>query len=141
MITDPERSDREMPRIVVFDGICNLCNGAVNFIIARDTQCRFLFASRQGDIGRKILTDLGIDADDPETFVLVKQGRHFVKSDAALEIARDLNGAWRALRILAVIPRPLRDSFYDWLARNRYRLFGRRESCLLPTAELRNRFL
>lgn len=127
--------------VVVFDGVCNLCNASVNFIIARDQGRRFAFASRQGAVGRKLLADLGIDPDDPETFVLIKDGRHFVKSDAALEIARDFAGAWRALRILRCVPRPVRDFLYDRLARNRYRLFGRSEQCMLPTRELQDRFL
>lgn len=128
-------------RIVVFDGVCNLCNGSVNFIIAHDRECRYLFASRQGAVGRKILSDLGIDPDNPHTFVLVKDGRYLFKTDAALEIARDFHGAWRALRILRFVPRPVRDGFYRWVARNRYRLFGRRDQCMVPTFELRTRFL
>lgn len=128
-------------RIIVFDGACNLCNASVNFIIARDSGRRFLFAPQQRETGRQILAERGIDPVDPETFVLIKDGRCFVKSAAALEIARDFDGAWRLLRILKIVPAPVRDRIYDWLARNRYRLFGKRDSCLLPTPELADRFL
>ncbi len=127
--------------IVIFDGVCNLCNGAVNFIIRRDAARRFVFASVQSDAGKKLMSEFGFDKNNIDTFILIKEGRSFVRTDAALEIARDFSGFWHVLRALKIIPRPLRDYFYNYIATNRYKLFGKRDSCMMPTSEIKNRFL
>lgn len=114
-------------RVVLFDGVCNLCNGLVQFIIRRDPHARFKFAP---------MTSF---ADD--TMVLVEHGRRFVRSDAVLRIARQLRAPWPLLFVFIVVPRPLRDWAYDVVARRRYRWFGRRETCMVPTPELGARFL
>jgi predicted DCC family thiol-disulfide oxidoreductase YuxK len=127
--------------IVVFDGVCNFCNGSVNFIIARDPAHHFIFASVQSETGIKVLREFGFDERSVDTFVLIKAGRCFVRTDAALEIAKGLSAPWPIFHALKIIPRPIRDCFYRLLADNRYRLFGKRESCVVPTSEVRSRFL
>jgi predicted DCC family thiol-disulfide oxidoreductase YuxK len=128
-------------RIVLFDGVCNLCNDTVRFVLARDLEGRFKFAPLQSGAGRALLTKYGLSADLLGTVVLIEDGRAFERSDAALRIAAGLGGAWLALGALRLVPRPLRDALYDWIARNRYRWFGRREECALPTPDQRHRFL
>ena len=127
--------------VVLFDGVCNLCNGSVQFIIRRDPAGRFRFASLQSEAGQALLRRHGLDPDDLSSVILVEDGRAYARSDAALRVARGLSGAWRAAGALRVVPRPLRDLVYGWVARNRYRWFGRREACMVPTPELRGRFL
>ncbi|HEX3742820.1 MAG TPA: thiol-disulfide oxidoreductase DCC family protein [Bryobacteraceae bacterium] len=124
-------------KIVLFDGVCNLCNGFVQFVLARDPARRFRFASLQSAAADRLLRD----KLPPETVVLMEGGRIYLKSTAALRIARGLSFPWPLFYGLMAIPRPVRDAVYDWVARHRYRWFGRREQCLLPTPELRSRFL
>jgi predicted DCC family thiol-disulfide oxidoreductase YuxK len=127
--------------ILLFDGVCNLCSRAVQFVIRHDPEGRFRFAALQSETGRRLLVENGLPADTLDTFVLVEGPRCFTRSDAAIEIARRLSVGWRWLRLVAVVPRPLRDRLYGIVVRNRYRWFGRRESCLVPTPELTRRFL
>ena len=123
--------------VILFDGVCNLCNGFVQFVLKRDQRGRFRFASLQSDAARRLL-----GGDGPrETIVLVEAGKTYVKSAAALRIVRGLRFPWPLLAALAMIPRPLRDPLYDWVARNRYRWFGKRDACMLPTPQTRGRFL
>jgi predicted DCC family thiol-disulfide oxidoreductase YuxK len=123
--------------IVLFDGVCNLCNGAVQFILARDTEARFQFAALQSETARRLLgTDISL-----ESMALVEAGQVFRKSAAALRIARKLRFPWPLLYVFVVVPRPARDLIYDWVARHRYSWFGKRNQCWLPTPELRGRFL
>lgn len=128
--------------IIFFDGVCNLCNGAVNFILDRDEENNFLFASLQSDKARQILHRYDYDPSRLSSILVVtREGRLLDKSDAALYIAKHLPGAWKFLTIFRFIPRFLRDLIYDLIAKNRYRLFGRRDQCRLPTPELKQRFL
>jgi predicted DCC family thiol-disulfide oxidoreductase YuxK len=127
--------------IVLFDGVCNLCNGSVQFLLKRDTRARLRFASLQSEVGRSLMAEHGLDPDALSSVVLVEDGRIWQESSAALRVARHLPGAWKLLRVFAVIPRPLRDAVYRLIARNRYRWFGKTETCWLPTPELRGRFL
>lgn len=127
--------------VVLFDGVCNLCNGSVQFILKRDPQGRFRFASLQSEAGRSLMAKHRLDPDVLSSVVLLEDGRVWQESSAALRIARHLPGGWKLLRVFAVIPRPIRDAVYRWIARNRYRWFGKTETCWLPTPELRGRFL
>ncbi len=127
--------------IVLFDGVCNLCNRSVQFIIERDPEGRFRFASLQSGLGEELQTRLGIDSRGIDSILLVEGDRWYKESDAALRIARGMSGAWRLLWALRFLPRFLRDGAYRLIARNRYRWFGRQETCWLPTPELRGRFL
>lgn len=129
------------PAVVLFDGVCNLCNAWVRFVIDRDPAGRFVFATLQGEVGRRLIA--GRTGKDPDlgSVVLLEEGKVRTRSTAALRIARRLRGGWPLLYAFVAIPRPLRDAVYDWIARNRYRWFGRRETCAVPTAETRDRFL
>jgi predicted DCC family thiol-disulfide oxidoreductase YuxK len=127
--------------ILLFDGVCNLCNGIVQWVIARDARAQFRFASLQSDAGRGLLSRHGLPLDALDTVVLLDGGAHFTKSDAALEVARRLGGVYRLAAAAKLVPRPLRDVVYDWVARNRYARWGKRAECWIPTPELRERFL
>jgi predicted DCC family thiol-disulfide oxidoreductase YuxK len=129
--------------VVLFDGVCNVCSWAVNFIIDRDPEGRFRFASLQSEAGRRILEGFGhtVSSGDPETIVVVDRERVFERSGALLRIARHMRGAWPLLTALHVIPRPLRDALYRWAAARRYKWFGKSDTCRVPTQELRARFL
>jgi len=130
------------PPVLLFDGVCNLCNGAVAFVIRRDPRARLRFAPLQSPAADALLASLGVARDRlPDSFVLVEDGRVHVRSTAALRVARRLRFPWPLLAVFLLVPRWLRDPVYDLVARNRYRWFGRREACMVPTAELRARFL
>jgi predicted DCC family thiol-disulfide oxidoreductase YuxK len=136
------RSERdERHAIVLFDGVCNFCNASVNFIIERDTHDYFRFAALQLDAGRQILKENGIKAGKLDTLLLFECGKIYTRSMAALRIARRLSGAWPLFYIFVMVPVPVRDFVYDLFAKNRYRLFGQRESCQLPTPGRRAKFL
>ncbi|HMB91714.1 MAG TPA: thiol-disulfide oxidoreductase DCC family protein [Rhodothermales bacterium] len=127
--------------LILFDGVCNLCNSSVNFIIDRDPEGYFKFAALQDEAAQPILDRYGLSADYTDSIVLIEDGQCYRQSDAALRVARHLRGAWPVLHNLVLLPRPLRDALYDWIARNRYRWFGKRDTCRIPTPELRARFL
>jgi predicted DCC family thiol-disulfide oxidoreductase YuxK len=127
--------------LVLFDGVCNLCNAVVRFILRHDRRKVFSFAPLQSELGRRIFRAHGLDSDAAETFLVVSAGRVLQRSDAALEVARHLGGPWRLCGAFRIIPRGGRDWLYSLLARHRYRLFGRRETCMIPTPEVRPRFL
>lgn len=131
---------RTEKNIILFDGVCNLCNGAVQFIIKRDKRQRFYFASLQSTYGQQKLLEKGLSTS-LETIVLFTEDRVFEKSNAALEIAKYLSGPWFLLYGLKVIPTRMRDAVYRWIADNRYRLFGKRDACMIPTPELKSRFI
>ena len=127
--------------LILFDGVCNLCNGAVQFVLRRDGHARFRFAALQSKAGREALARAGVLGQVPDSIVLLAGGRVRVKSAAALAIARGLRFPWPLVSVCWLVPYPLRDVVYDWVARNRYRWFGKREQCWVPTPELRARFL
>lgn len=127
--------------VVYFDGVCNLCNSAVNFLIDQDKEGRLKFASLQSEAGKAVLHRSGLPEQDYDSFILVKNGQLLLKSDAVLEVVRLLGGAWSLLYSFKIIPRDWRDWLYTQVAQNRYRLFGKRTECRLPTPELRARFL
>lgn len=129
--------------IVVFDGVCNFCNGAVDFIIARDPEKRFAFVPVQTKLARELMLNHGIEQDGEagvDTLVLIKERRCYLRTDAVLEITRDLNGFWWLFNIFRILPRPFRDWFYRLFARYRYRLFGKRTQCRVPSPEEKDRF-
>ncbi|MDO7877174.1 thiol-disulfide oxidoreductase DCC family protein [Hymenobacter sp. ASUV-10] len=131
------------PATILFDGVCNLCNGFVQFVIRHDRQRRFHFAALQSEAARALLARHGqpLPAPEPDSVVLVENGRVYTHSEAILHIAAGLGGWWRALALGRVLPRPLRDAAYRWVARHRYQWFGRQNSCMLPTPDLKARFL
>lgn len=129
-----------MSDVILFDGVCNFCNASINFVIDRDAARRFRFASLQSDFGQRLLAENKRQLTDFDTVLLLREGTLFEKSDAALEIARYLKG-WSWLYLFRVVPRFIRDFFYDMIAKNRYRLFGKSESCRIPTPEEKKLFV
>ncbi|PLW84417.1 thiol-disulfide oxidoreductase [Kineobactrum sediminis] len=127
--------------IVIFDGVCNLCNGAVNFIIKRDPDGIFAFTPIQSDLAYELTEQFNIANVGLDTLLLIKNDRCYVFSDAALEIARDLTGLWFLFNVVRIVPRPIRDAVYRLIARNRYKLFGRTDVCMVPSKEVRSRFV
>lgn len=128
-------------RLIIFDGACSFCNAAINFIIKRDPQAKFTFTTIQGVTGIELLFKLGIDPSNPDTFVLIKQGEVFLKSNAALEISRELTGAWRLAYYFRRIPLFIRDAAYSLIAKNRYKLFQKRDQCMIPWPDIKARFI
>jgi predicted DCC family thiol-disulfide oxidoreductase YuxK len=126
---------------ILFDGVCNLCNGSVLFIIKRDPQAKFRFASLQSELGMQLLSEFKFPKGELSSVLLIKDQKLFQKSNAALEIAKHLSGLWPLLYIFKVVPLFIRNSIYDWIASNRYRWFGKKDACMIPTPELRARFV
>jgi predicted DCC family thiol-disulfide oxidoreductase YuxK len=129
-----------MGAVVLFDGVCNLCSGSVKFILKRDRDGYFSFASLQSVTGQQLLKKYGLPSD-LNSFVLIENEKAYVKSSAALKVCWHLKGMWRILSIFRIIPPFIRNVFYDILAKNRYNWFGKTESCMLPSQEWKNRFL
>ncbi len=130
-----------MPAVILFDGVCNFCNSTINFVIERDRTKFFRFAPLQSAAAAGLMHKYGIDGIEADSVVVVENEKAYLRSAAALHIARHLTWPWKALYLLIVIPRPLRDIAYTLFARNRYRLFGKKDVCMMPTPDLRNRFL
>jgi predicted DCC family thiol-disulfide oxidoreductase YuxK len=126
--------------LILFDGVCNLCNGFVQFVIARDHDAKFKFASLQSEEAQKILSNHHLPTKHFKSIVLVKEEKIFLQSDAVLQIARDLNG-WKWFYIFRYVPKFLRNAVYNLVSEYRYKVFGERESCMIPTKELQDRFI
>lgn len=127
-------------KILLFDGECNLCNGAVQFLIKRDSVGTFKLASLQSRTGEQLVEKYKVPTNH-DSFVYIREEKVFIRSDAALYVSKDLGGMWRLAFIFICLPRGMRDKVYDYVARNRYKWFGKRDSCMLPTPEIQNRFL
>jgi predicted DCC family thiol-disulfide oxidoreductase YuxK len=128
--------------VIVFDGVCVLCSRWVSFVLRRDRTGHFKFAAMQTPTGRDLLTKHGIDPDDPLSFLLLEEGRGYTDTDAIVRILRSFGPGWRFMALLvSIVPRFVRNPFYRWIARHRYRLFGQRPSCLVPAADVADRFL
>jgi predicted DCC family thiol-disulfide oxidoreductase YuxK len=129
-----------MGAIILFDGVCNFCNGWVNFVIARDRSRYFKFAPIQSDIGQELRTKCRVD-ESVDSIILIENETAYIHSTAALRILRKLDRLWPVLYGLIIVPKLIRDFFYKLFARNRYRLFGKKDVCMVPTPEVRERFL
>jgi len=127
--------------ILLFDGLCNLCNGAVQFVINRDTKHRFRFASLQSEVGQDTLRHFRLSTQRFDSLVLIEGGHLHTESTAALRVARHMGGGWPLLYAFILVPAPIRNAVYRFVARNRYRWFGRKDSCTMPTPDLKARFL
>lgn len=128
--------------IVYFDGVCNLCNASVDFIIKRDKKRRFRFALLQSEQGQSILKDLHFNLQDYDSFILQDvDGKVFIKSTAALKVCAKLGFPWNLLSVFMIVPVSIRDKVYSWVAKNRYRWFGKKETCRLPSPQERSLFL
>lgn len=128
-------------KIILFDGVCNLCNGAVTYIIKRDKKNVFKFAALQSEIGKELVSKFKIDTSKVDSIILIDGEKHYEKSSAALHIAKHLSGAYPLLFGFIIMSEFIRDSFYDYIAKNRYKWFGKKESCMIPTLELKSKFL
>lgn len=128
-------------RIIVFDGLCNLCAWLVAFIIRHDRRALFRFAPAQSERGLELQSRLAVNALASQTLILIRHGAVFYRSDAVLEIVQELDGGWKHLALLKHIPRSLRDPFYQWVAVHRYRWFGQKQSCPVPSQGVKERFL
>ena len=135
-----ETSD-EPQAIILFDGVCNFCNGTVNFIIRHDSANYFRFTPLQSEIGQKLLGEYNLNKPDVDSVILIEKGAAYTHSTAALKIAGNLDGNWKVFSIFRFVPRFLRDFGYKTFAKNRYRLFGKKDVCMMPTPEIRARFL
>ncbi len=140
MSDKPEQIPRDKP-ILLFDGVCNLCNGLVQFIIKRDPKGHFRFSALQSEAGQSLLMEAGLDPAALNTVVMFDSGQFYTHSNVPLQIAWHLGGLWRVFYVFKLMPKWIRDRIYDWIARNRYKWFGQKESCMIPTPELKQRFL
>ncbi len=127
--------------VILFDGVCNLCNRFVQFVIRYDNKQKFLFSSLQSGYVAELAKKIPGPVTSPKTIILLEGSRFYMRSSAVLRIARQLIFPWNLFYVFMFVPRLLRDSMYNLIARNRYRLFGKRETCMIPTPELRERFL
>ena len=132
---------KENNSIILFDGVCNLCNNSVQFIIKRDKKKRFLFTSLQSDAARDILLQFQLKNSEMDSIIFIENGKIYQKSNAILKIVKHLNGIWKISYGFIIIPKFIRDYVYIIIAKNRYRWFGKREVCMIPTKELQMRFL
>jgi len=132
MTTDP---------IILFDGVCNFCNGAVNFTIKRDKKKEIKFAALQSETGAVLLKQYGLPVNDLRSFLFIENGKVYNRSTAALKVCRHLTGLWPLCYGFIIVPSFIRNGIYDFIAKNRYKWFGQREECMLPTPEVRARFL
>jgi predicted DCC family thiol-disulfide oxidoreductase YuxK len=128
-------------QLILFDGVCNLCNTYVQFVINRDSQNKFLFASLQSDTGQDVLKHFGLNTTELKTLVLLQDNHIYTKSTGALRVLKQLDGLWKFSYIFIAIPSPIRDLFYNFVATNRYRFFGKKDYCMMPTPELKSRFI
>lgn len=132
----------ENKKIILFDGLCNLCDNAVQYVIKHDKKDVFRFVALHSDLGKKILNYLNVDTSKMDSIILYEPGiAYFYKSDAALEIVKDLNVFLKWSIIFKIIPSSLRNPIYDYVARNRYKWYGKKDACMIPTPELKAKFL
>ncbi|MEP0987769.1 DCC1-like thiol-disulfide oxidoreductase family protein [Ekhidna sp.] len=127
--------------VIFFDGVCNLCNASIQFIIKRDKQNRFLFSSLQSDYAKLNLPPSFTEDQNLQSIILKKGNKVAKKSSAVLTIAKALSGVWPILYVFIIIPKFIRDWFYDIIARNRYKWFGKKDHCMIPSPELKSRFI
>ncbi|MGV2965014.1 thiol-disulfide oxidoreductase DCC family protein [Paenibacillus sp. AGC30] len=127
--------------IVLVDGVCHFCQGLTKWIIKRDPEGKYHFASLQSDVAKELLAKGNLSTDSMDTFVLIENGKYYTRSTAALRLAKGLKYPYPLLYVFIIVPRFIRNAVYNWVARNRYRWFGKDEACMLPTPEIKDRFL
>jgi predicted DCC family thiol-disulfide oxidoreductase YuxK len=129
-------------KIILFDGVCNLCDSAVQFVIEHDINDVFRFVALQSELGQEILKHIGIDPKNIDSVILYEPGiAYYYKSSAAIEIAKNLGGFWHLGTLFRIIPEGIRNQLYDYIAKNRYKWYGKKETCWIPTKELKSKFL
>jgi predicted DCC family thiol-disulfide oxidoreductase YuxK len=140
--TKPMQNVPKGKKIILFDGVCNLCNSAVQFVILHDKKDVFRFVALQSELGQEILNHIGINPKNIDSIILYQpEVAYYYKSEAALQIAKDLGGFFYLAQIFKIIPEPIRNTIYDYIAKNRYKWYGKKESCMIPTAALQSKFL
>ncbi len=127
--------------IILFDGICNFCNSTVNFVIKRNKKIIIRFAAMQTEAGQKLLKEYDLPADDMQSFIFIEKGKAYTQSKGALKVCRYLSGLWPLCYGLIIVPGFIRDGIYNWIAKNRYKWFGVRQECMIPTTGIKERFL
>ena len=127
--------------ILLFDGVCNLCNSLVKFIIKRDPRANFRFASLQSESGQALLESFGLPKDQLNTFVYLYSEKLYLKSSAVLHVLKDLGGGWKLFYIFILVPKPLRDLVYILVSKTRYTIFGKKDECMIPSKDISSRFL
>ena len=127
--------------IVLFDGVCNLCNSAVQFIIRHDKKNIFMFTSLQSDTGQKLLAQYDLPLNELNSFILIENNKAYTRSSGALRVIKKLKGLWPLLYGFIIVPKFIRDGVYNWVGRNRYKWFGKQDACMIPTPGLKARFL
>lgn len=127
--------------VILFDGVCNLCNAAVSFTLERDPDDKFRYASLQSEYGQELLAKHGLSQESFDSFILQEGDEIYLKSTGALRAARGLSGLWPLAYAFIIVPRPIRDGVYGFIARNRYRWFGKKDQCMIPSPDVRARFL
>lgn len=128
-------------QVILFDGVCNLCSRAVQFVIKRDKKKRFHFASLQSAFGAEVLKQFNLPANDLNSFILLENNQVYTRSTGALKVSKQLNGLWPILYVFIIVPKFIRDAVYRFIANNRYKWFGKKEACWVPTRVLRERFI
>ncbi len=129
-------------KIILFDGVCNLCNASVQFILKRDKMDRFRFVALQSVLGQKIINHIGIDTKKADSLILYEPGKaYYSKASAVLKITKELGGFYNLMSVLTVLPKAIQNYIYDYIAKNRYRWYGKKDTCMFPTPELESKFL
>lgn len=131
----------EEPAIILFDGVCQFCNASVNFVLRRDHHDRFRFSPLQSAAGEQLLSAHGLDKGETDSFVLIEGNKAYTRSSAVLRVAGRLGFPWKLLRVFLIVPAFIRDAVYNWIARNRYRWFGKKDQCMVPDEKVRRKFL
>ena len=127
--------------IILFDGVCNFCNSAVNFTLKRNKKANIMFAPMQSGAGAKILQQYNLDQNDMKSFIFIDNGVVYKQSTGALRVCKYLSGLWPICYGLIIIPKFIRDGIYNWIAKNRYKWFGQKQACMIPTPDVKARFL
>jgi len=141
MKTQEVKSLSDTHPVILFDGVCNLCDSFVQFIIKRDKKGLFRFASLQSEVGKTLLEGSEVDPEELSTVVMVYQNKYYTHSNVPLVVVKRFGGLWPLLYVFVIIPAPLRNAIYYWVGRNRYKWFGKKDACMMPTPEIRQRFL
>lgn len=128
-------------KIILFDGVCNLCNSSVQLVLKNDAKDTFRLAALQSDVGQQLIQKFGIDTSETDSIILIDGEIYYSKSTAALKIAKHLSGAFPLLYAFMIVPKFIRNIVYDYIAKNRYKWYGKQESCMIPTTELKSKFL
>ena len=128
-------------RVILFDGVCNFCNSTVNFVIERDKKSIIKFAALQSDAGQQLLKQFNLPTSQFNSFIYIEDGKIFTQSTAALRVCKNLSALWPLMYGFIIVPKFIRDAIYKWMAKNRYKWFGKKDQCMIPSPEVRSRFL